>query len=158
MSNSSLIQCTLLFLVRDGEILLAMKKRGFGAGHWNGVGGKVDQGESIESAMLRECQEEILVTPLNYQQVAIHTFLYSNSPDIEAHAFLCDRWQGTPAETEEMRPQWFSTTAIPYDDMWVDDQFWLPQVLDGKKVKATFSFDDNHQITDQTVQTVEKLD
>ena len=35
-------QATLCLLVKDNEILLAMKKRGFGVGKWNGVGGKID--------------------------------------------------------------------------------------------------------------------
>ena len=39
---------TLCFLVKDNQILLAMKKRGFGEGKWNGVGGKVNPGETIE--------------------------------------------------------------------------------------------------------------
>lgn len=33
---------TLLFLRKDGRILLAMKKRQFGTGKWNGVKGKVE--------------------------------------------------------------------------------------------------------------------
>ncbi|MCP5842996.1 NUDIX domain-containing protein, partial [Klebsiella pneumoniae] len=64
------IRRTLLFLRRDDELLLAMKKRGFGAGKWNGVGGKIEAGETIEDALVRECQEEINVTPLNWQAVA----------------------------------------------------------------------------------------
>ena len=35
---------TLVLLVRDGRALLGMKKRGFGAGKWNGFGGKVEPG------------------------------------------------------------------------------------------------------------------
>jgi 8-oxo-dGTP diphosphatase/2-hydroxy-dATP diphosphatase len=42
----------------DKEILLGMKKRGFGVGRWNGFGGKVENGESIEEAALRELNEE----------------------------------------------------------------------------------------------------
>jgi 8-oxo-dGTP pyrophosphatase MutT (NUDIX family) len=44
---------TLLFLHKPDEqkILLAMKKRGFGEGKWNGVGGKREPGESIEGAV-----------------------------------------------------------------------------------------------------------
>ena len=54
---------TLLFLFDCGNnrILLAMKKRGFGAGKFNGVGGKVVNGESIEEATVREAREEISV-------------------------------------------------------------------------------------------------
>ena len=44
---------TLLFVLRPGQVLLGMKKRGFGKGRWNGFGGKVHQGESIEKAAIR---------------------------------------------------------------------------------------------------------
>jgi len=49
--DQKLKQATLLFLIENDNILLAMKKRGFGAGHWNGVGGKSDSGESIEKPL-----------------------------------------------------------------------------------------------------------
>lgn len=38
------MECTLLFLKKNRQLLLAMKKRGFGAGKWNGVGGKLEPG------------------------------------------------------------------------------------------------------------------
>ena len=53
---------TLCFLIEDDRILLAMKKRGFGEGKWNGVGGKVNEGETVEAAAIRETEEEIGVT------------------------------------------------------------------------------------------------
>lgn len=40
-------------------MLLAMKKRGFGVGKFNGVGGKVEVGESEQEAAIREAEEEI---------------------------------------------------------------------------------------------------
>ena len=50
---------TLCFLVKEGEVLLAMKKRGFGVGKWNGVGGKVKEGEDVFLSAVREIKEEI---------------------------------------------------------------------------------------------------
>jgi len=55
---------TLCFLLKGDEILLAVKKQslsGFGAGigKWNGVGGKVDEGETIRFAAIRELNEEV---------------------------------------------------------------------------------------------------
>lgn len=44
---------TLVMVVQPGKVLLGMKKRGFGAGRWNGFGGKVQSGESIEDAARR---------------------------------------------------------------------------------------------------------
>ena len=49
---------TLVFLRREGEVLLGMKKRGFGEGKWNGFGGKVEAGETIVEAAAREVKEE----------------------------------------------------------------------------------------------------
>lgn len=44
---------TLVLVVQPGRVLLGMKKRGFGAGKWNGFGGKVQPGETIEQAAHR---------------------------------------------------------------------------------------------------------
>ena len=39
--DKKLRQATICLLRKNDEVLLAMKKRGFGVGKWNGVGGKV---------------------------------------------------------------------------------------------------------------------
>lgn len=44
---------TLLFVLKPEKVLLGYKKRGFGAERWNGFGGKVQQGETIEEAAIR---------------------------------------------------------------------------------------------------------
>lgn len=129
---------TLVFLRRDNQLLLAMKKRGFGKGKWNGAGGKVEPGETIEQAAIRECQEEIGVTPLNLKQMGYIQFFMSDDPAFEhrCHIFVATDWQGTPRESEEMRPQWFSLDELPYADMWPDDEIWLPHMLGGSTFEA----------------------
>jgi mutator protein MutT len=152
------IVTALAFLRRDDEILLAMKKRGMGQGRWNGAGGKQDQGETIEQAMVRECQEEIGVTPLSFHKVAYHVFTLNADTEkpfqILVHTYLVREWQGEPAESEEMAPKWFKITDIPYDDMWQDDAYWLPQVLDGKLIESDITFDANDRILTQKINEI----
>lgn len=49
---------TLSLVYQHPRVLLGMKKRGLGASRWNGFGGKVEEGESIEDAARRELKEE----------------------------------------------------------------------------------------------------
>jgi mutator protein MutT len=149
------ITCNLIFLLKDDQILLAMKKRGFGAGRWNGVGGKIDPGETIEQAAVRECQEEIGVTPEDLEQVAFHRFTFpDDTPDMLAHVFLCRSWKGEPTETEEMAPCWFAVKDIPYGEMWDDDIIWLPAVLAGKKLSTVFGFGTRDNVTSAQIKLV----
>lgn len=53
-----------------------MKKRGFGEGWWNGYGGKVQDGESMTDAMVRELQEESdLVAKNTEKEQLLNSFL-----------------------------------------------------------------------------------
>lgn len=140
--EDTLKKATLCFLVREEEILLAMKKRGFGVGRWNGVGGKVEAGESVEEAMIRETKEEIGVTPKEYYKVAVLDFYFVEKPEWNQRVFcyFAGCWEGVPSETEEMSPRWYSKNELPLKEMWPDDVFWLPLVINRKKISAKFLF------------------
>jgi 8-oxo-dGTP pyrophosphatase MutT (NUDIX family) len=148
---------TLLFLHKPNkqQILLAMKKRGFGEGKWNGVGGKVEDGESVEGSVLRETMEEIGVRVQREQlrKVAELTFYHAAKPewDCLVHTYFVETWEAEPTETEEMRPEWHHHNDIPYHSMWEDDQHWLPRVLAGEFVCATFHFDESGVLSIHTM-------
>jgi len=78
---------TLCLLLRNNEILLAMKKRGFGAGRWNGIGGKPEKGESIEEAAIRELKEEIdvVVSLGDLESVGEMDFYFRNKEEWDQH-------------------------------------------------------------------------
>jgi 8-oxo-dGTP pyrophosphatase MutT (NUDIX family) len=148
---------TLVFLLRDDEILLGLKKRGFAQGKLNGFGGKIENGESIESAAARELHEEcgVHVDLADLKSVARLDFFFPAKPEWDqvVHVFVAERWRGEPSETEEMLPMWVKTNSIPYDRMWADDSHWLPLLLQGKRVTATFTFkDDNETVKEAKIQ------
>lgn len=153
-----MLEATLLFLIKNNRILLAMKKRGFGVNRFNGVGGKKEPGENIEQTMVRETKEEINVTPTKYNKFAEIIFdeFYKGQPTIiKMHVFIASEWLGSPAESDEMKPQWFDIDKIPLDKMWPDDKFWLKLVLDNKKVKAKFKLDKNDKIVNHDLKIIE---
>ena len=156
-------QATLCLLVKDNqkekELLLAMKKRGFGAGKWNGVGGKLDlekgDADIIETA-IRETEEEIGVKVEDLEKVAVLSFHfpYKKEWDQDVHVFLVRNWKGEPRESEEMLPKWFKVSEIPFNEMWDDDKFWLPKVLEGKRLKAKFTFGPGEKIIKHNIEVI----
>jgi 8-oxo-dGTP pyrophosphatase MutT (NUDIX family) len=124
-----------------------MKKRGFGEGKLNGYGGKVGADESIAAAAIRELNEEtgISADQIDLEKVAEIDFYFADIPEEKnwnqtVHVFFLRTWHGSPHETEEMKPEWHRVNALPMDKMWVDDKYWLMKVIEGKKIRASFTF------------------
>jgi 8-oxo-dGTP pyrophosphatase MutT (NUDIX family) len=149
-------KATLCFLVQGSppkDVLLGLKKAGFGAGKFNGFGGKVERSETVAMAAVRELQEEagVQVSPEDLKEVAHLTFYFPASPswDQAVHVFLATEWQGSPSESQEMMPAWFAVDDLPFDQMWQDDPHWLPRILAGERVRACFTFQEDNETLDQ---------
>lgn len=134
-------RATLLFVVRDGEILLIHKKRGLGAGKINGPGGRLEPGETPEQAAVREVQEELCVKALGVQPSGELRFQFVDGLALHVWVFRAADCEGVPAETDEATPLWTRVDAIPYDRMWPDDPFWIPLMLSGQPFHGYFLFD-----------------
>ena len=153
------IETTLCLLKRDNKILLAMKKRGFGKGKYNGIGGKIEKNETPEQAMIRETQEEINVTPIKYEKIGIVEFdeyYKGKKQNLIFYLYFIHEWKGIPSESNEMKPEWFDIDSIPYEKMFPDDKHWLPLVLEGKKIKAYFEFDENWNLISKVIDDLNK--
>lgn len=151
-----MVHATLCFIIRDGSsphVLLGKKKRGFGLGKLNGIGGKLESGELPEDGIIREVEEEVgLAIPkraLHEAGQITFRFPFKKAFDHFVHVFVATDWEGEPIETEEMLPHWFPVNEIPFERMWQDDVYWLPIVLKGKRIVADFTFgEDNETVTD----------
>jgi len=138
------------------EVLLGMKKRGFGIGKWNGYGGKQEMGESMIQCAVRELEEESgiqlsedLMTPIGY----LHFTMRESKKIMHVHVFethisgdIC------AVETDEMRPQWYQEDCIPFDeDMWADDPLWFPLFLSGQTFNGKIVFSDDSTIVSHEI-------
>jgi len=142
---------TLAILTHEGppfEVLLGYKKRGYGVGKYTGFGGKVEPGETVLQAAVRELEEE---TSLQAQegdlvQAGQLKFIFPCKPEWTqfVHVFTLTSWQGQAVETPEMRPGWFSLPEIPYEAMWQDGRYWLPPILRGESVSIQFTFKEDN--------------
>lgn len=140
---------TLCIIQNDTHVLLGMKKRGFGAGWWNGFGGKVGEGESIVEAAGRETFEESGIKPKNLKQLGLLYFTFVGNPIIrEGHIFSTSEFEGTPVETEEMKPEWFLKDQLLFDQMWPGDRHWWPLALQNKQFEGTFRYTEDNKLID----------
>ena len=143
---------TLCFVLNGNQVLLGMKKRGFGKDKWNGFGGKVAENESIENAARRELFEECGIKALSLEEKGEIIFEYPIAGlRHHSHVFMVKEYSGQPIESEEMAPHWFEISNIPYAEMWEDDKYWLELLLkrlpEGKKLIAKFYFEDDEKIS-----------
>ena len=130
---------TLCFLTKDDKVLLSLKKRSFGKGFLNGYGGKIQENETPELAVIRELSEEagIKVGENDLEKVAVIDFFDGDIQIFECHVFFVKDWIGNPIESEEMAaPEWFARESAPYDLMWKSDREWLPLIFSGKKIRG----------------------
>ena len=149
---------TLCFIYQHPKVLLGMKKRGFGAGRWNGFGGKVRDGETIEEATKREMKEEVGIIPGDIERFGIIEFEFQGNPEIlEVHFYKANNFTGKPKESEEMKPIWFNIKEIPFHQMWPDDKYWFPLFLEGKKFRGKFLFDNSDKILQYELEEIDLI-
>lgn len=132
---------TLCYPVEDDRVLLIEKKRGVGEGFYNGPGGKVEPGETPREAVVREVREETGLRVRDPEKLGELEFFFDDDPFMFVHVFRATDFSGRPEESPEARPEWFEIEAVPYDEMWPDDRYWLPELFDGETFSGSLHFD-----------------
>jgi 8-oxo-dGTP pyrophosphatase MutT (NUDIX family) len=141
MEEKVLLSAVLCFPVTDDKVLLGFKRDKIGANRWNGYGGGIEPGEYPVDAAVRELEQECGLTSATVFMEKAAIMLFNNQKSdgreftCKVHVYLVRHWSGEPVATEEMgEPTWFKKNNLPFLGMMEADQFWLPQILEGKKI------------------------
>lgn len=134
----------LCYLIRGNKVLLQKKsKELFGGGKWNGPGGKLNENENPQDCAKREVLEEVGVKVSDINKHGFLKFFKGSDPFIICDVFVVNEFEGEPKSGREGIINWFDFNDIPFKEMWPDDKFWMPLMLQGKKFEGNFYFDDD---------------
>lgn len=117
----------------QGEILLAQRPQGKRlAGKWEFAGGKVEEGETPESALIRELGEELGIKILP-EDLENFWFLSHSYPEFNFHllmpVYICRKWQGTPKPLEHSALLWVAASDMHKVDMIEADSELVTQLI-----------------------------
>jgi len=145
------VKDVLVFIVdrKQNRVLLIRKKRGFGKGKIVGPGCKIEKGETAEAAAIRECLEEVSLSPRNPLKRAELYFQFVSGDSLYVDVFFAYTWENEMAESDEAAPFWCALDEIPWEHMWADNKVWLPGALEGKKQRGYFIFDDDRMLSEK---------
>ena len=92
----------------DGRVLLAQRPPGKTlAGLWEFPGGKIDTGETPETALIRELKEELDIL---VERPCLAPFTFASHEYEAMHLlmplYVCRKWQGTPHGLEGQALAW----------------------------------------------------
>jgi 8-oxo-dGTP diphosphatase len=148
MPKPPLPEVCVVYLIRDAatgpEVLLGRKLTGLGEGKIVAPGGKLEVGESPVDAAVREVLEEVGLTvdADDLELLGALTYLFPSKPEWDqvSWAFLAHGDFGVAVASNEMDASWVPVSSLPVDEMWDDAKYWLPDLLQGEPVVATFDF------------------
>jgi 8-oxo-dGTP diphosphatase len=121
---------TLCYLKRGGETLMVhrIKKAGdMHMGKWNGLGGKLEPGETPEECARREIQEESGLTVTNPVLKGLLTFpAFANDEDWYAFVFVVREFEGELIDSPEGFLRWIKDGELFNLNLWEGDKVFLP--------------------------------
>jgi 8-oxo-dGTP diphosphatase len=127
--------CTTLMLHR------IKKAQDMHAGKWNGLGGKLEPGESPEECVVREVEEESglrLIAPLLKGVISFPKF--NGGEDWYTFIYIADRFSGTLIDSSEGVLEWVDNERLLELNLWEGDCIFIPWLAEPRYFSAKFEY------------------
>lgn len=134
---------TLCYLKQDGKTLMLHRNKkatDMHAGKWNGLGGKLEPGESPEQCVIREVREESGLEIRNPRYHGLLLFADFQGEDWYVWVFTAREFSGQMTESAEGRLAWIPDEEILLLPLWPSDRVFLPWLEQDSIFSARFQY------------------
>ena len=139
-----MILATLCYVQHDGQTLMVYRNKkpnDMHAGKWNGLGGKIEAGETPEECVVREVLEESGLTIHNPKMCGLLTFPAFKGNDWYVFVFTATEFTGELIDSPEGQLQWIPDEQVLDLNLWPSDSVFMPWVRADKFFSAKFEYD-----------------
>ena len=137
---------TLCYVKTHGQTLMlhrVKKQNDMHAGKWNGLGGKLEPGETPEACVIREVREESGLTITDPVLRGLLTFpAFANNEDWYAFVFVARNFRGQLIDSAEGRLEWIDDERLLDLNLWEGDRIFLRWLDDDAFFSGRFDYVD----------------
>ena len=137
---------TLCYVRKDGKTLMVhrnKKPNDMHLGKWNGLGGKLEPGESPEECCVRELYEETGLRVRNPIFKGMITFpAFDTVDDWYTFLFVIEDFEGELIDSPEGRLEWVEDERLLELNLWEGDRVFLPWLNQPRFFSAKFVYED----------------
>ena len=146
---------TLCYLKREGQTLMVhriKKENDIHMGKWNGLGGKLEPGETPEECAMREIREETGLTVTNPILKGILTFPdYANNEDWYAFVYIAHEMEEELIDSPKGTLKWIDDEKLLSLNLWEGDRIFLPWLEQSKFFSGKFVYKDGQLMSNQVL-------
>jgi 8-oxo-dGTP diphosphatase len=121
---------TLCYIRREGQTLMihrVKKANDMHQGKWNGLGGKLDPGETPEECAVREIFEESGLRVRNPQLKGLLTFpAFAHDEDWYVFVYVAEDFGGELIDSSEGNLRWVDNSDLVALNLWEGDRIFFP--------------------------------
>lgn len=146
---------TLCYIHHDGHTLMIhrnKKEKDMHKGKWNGLGGKLNPGETPEECVIREVQEEAGLIIHNPSLKGLLTFpAFSEDEDWYAFVYTADKFEGELVNSPEGDLAWIADEKLMDLNLWEGDRIFLPWLNQAGYFSGKFVYQEGKLISHSVV-------
>jgi 8-oxo-dGTP diphosphatase len=136
---------TLCYVRRDGQTLMVhrnKKRNDYHQGKWNGLGGKLEPGESPEECMRREVLEESGLVVQDARLRGIITFPdFDGVDDWYCFVYTIHAFTGERTDSPEGDLRWVPDSELLSLNLWPGDKVFIPWLFEDRFFSAKFHYE-----------------